>query len=216
VPATRLLHVTVEPHLRVRLAGLVVHRSRLPADQRGPPGAWGLPLTDAEPTVVDCLRVLPVDAARSLVFAAVQRRLVTLKLLTARAALLAGSPGLRAVRARLGELVSGAHSVGEWRPHVVLTAAGIGGWVANQPIMRGDRVLLVPDVRFLDVPLIIEFDGRAYHEAQRAWGRRLPAGPAVRPAGPDRAPGDLDQVVHRPDEVVAAVRQALGRLGRVG
>lgn len=214
LPQTNLLHVLVDPGRRVLVAGLVGHRCGLPAGQLGRPGPWGLPLPDAERVVLDSLRLLSVGDGRTLAFAAVQRRLVTVESLGARTALLAGSPGLRTVRARLAELGTGAHSVGEWRLHRVLLAAGIRGWVANQPVVVDGRVLLVPDIWFLDVPLLIEFDGRAYHEGERRWGADHERDLLCARLGFTVLRVTWDQVVNRPDEVVAAVRQTLALLRR--
>lgn len=53
-------------------------------------------------------------------------------------------------------------SFGERELHRLLQRHRVTGWVANQPIHVGGRIV-VPDVRFVDRRLIIEFDGREFH-----------------------------------------------------
>jgi very-short-patch-repair endonuclease len=53
-------------------------------------------------------------------------------------------------------------SYAELKLHRILREAGITGWVANRPIAIRGR-LLWPDLRFLGVKLVIEFEGREVH-----------------------------------------------------
>ena len=53
-------------------------------------------------------------------------------------------------------------SYAELRLHRILLAAGITGWVANQPVQAGKSVVW-PDVLFLGTRLVLEFDGRETH-----------------------------------------------------
>ncbi len=117
---------------------------------------------------------------------------------------LSGTPHQRARREVVTAAMRNPWSFAELRLHQILVAAGITGWVANQPINCQGTV--IPDVRFLAVKLIIEFDGRSSHEqrflADRERQNRLEAaGFRVIRFGWEH----LDQ----PDYVAITVRQAL-------
>ena len=59
-------------------------------------------------------------------------------------------------------------SYAELRLHHILRAARIDGWVANRPIeVRGRRYW--PDVRFKRRKLVLEFDGREFHDTSSAF-----------------------------------------------
>lgn len=76
---------------------------------------------------------------------------------------LAGTPDQPARRAVVHDAMRSPWSFGELQLHKILTHAGIRGWVANQPL-RCAGIIVIPDVRFLHVRLVIEFDGRSIHE----------------------------------------------------
>lgn len=55
-------------------------------------------------------------------------------------------------------------SYAELRLHRILRAAGIVGWVANEPLVLQGRDLR-PDVLFRGAKVVIEFDGREVHNS---------------------------------------------------
>lgn len=213
-PTAPVVHVTSPCRVHARVAGVLEHRSWLADDEivgLGPAVAR-LPVTDPVRTVLDCMATLPLEAARTLAFAAVQRSLVTVGGLDAGLARFRGRPGVRLMRERVAELRSGAHSVGEWRLHEVLRLAGIGGWEANAPIVVEGRVVAVADVLFQQARLIVEFDGRRFHEGldRRRYDRsrdRLLVG-----LGYTVLRFEWADVVQRPDQVAREIRAVLARL----
>lgn len=102
------------------------------------------------------------DAGRALCEALRQRLVRTDELPTVLASL-AGTRDQAARRVVVHDAMRNPWSFGELQLHKVLSRAGISGWVANRPI-RCAGVTVIPDIRFLNVKLVIEFDGRGVHE----------------------------------------------------
>lgn len=73
------------------------------------------------------------------------------------------SPNQAARRPIVRDAMRNPWSFGELQLHKVLSEAGIHGWVANRPV-RCAGTSVIPDIRFLHVKLVIEFDGRSIHE----------------------------------------------------
>ena len=97
----------------------------------------------------------------------------------------------------------------EWRLHQLLHRAGIRGWQANVRLDDLDGVPLVVDVLFGELKVVLEVDGRRAHDgpvafvADRRRIRRLTA------MGYLVLPITWDDLVHRPDELIAQIRVVL-------
>lgn len=94
----------------------------------------------------------------------------------------------------------------------LLGRAGLVGWVANfeQVIITGRRVVI--DVAFPDVRLAIEVDGWAHHvDRARFVGDRVRKRALVA-EGWTVIEVTWDDLMNRPDEVVAEIRRILLRL----
>ena len=76
-----------------------------------------------------------------------------------------GNPQRKAVVRRA---MSNPWSFAEARLHDLLDGAGIGGWVANEPLWVAG-VLLFPDVLFAYDRLVLEFDGEAVHSGHEQF-----------------------------------------------
>jgi very-short-patch-repair endonuclease len=118
---------------------------------------------------------------------------------------LAGTPHQPARRAVVLDAMRNPWSFGELQLHKILISAGIHGWVANRPLRCGGATV-IPDIRFLHVKLVIEFDGRSVHQqrfiADRERQNRLEA------AGFRVIRFGWEHLDH-PDYIVATVRTAL-------
>ncbi|HOC14613.1 MAG TPA: DUF559 domain-containing protein [Propionicimonas sp.] len=73
-----------------------------------------------------------------------------------------GTPGNRRRTRAVTLAADNPWSFAEARLHRLLRDAGIGGWVANRPILVRGR-WIAPDVRFEREHLVLEFDGEAVH-----------------------------------------------------
>ena len=193
---------------RAARKGCAVHRSDLPADDRvEKAGVW---LTTALRTVLDLCRSLPLHEAVAVSDSALRRGLVTVEELTA--ALRDLPPGVGRARVakalRLIDPQSGSvleslcrvllHSAGlapEATQHVVRTAAG--HWIG--------RV----DFAWPSARLIVETDGFAFHADRATYRKDRRRGNALVLAGWRVLRFSWEDVVHQPDEVLAAVRVAL-------
>jgi very-short-patch-repair endonuclease len=155
----------VVPTSQRRLLNLVPHRYHLdPADVVR---QAGVAVTSLRRTVLDCLGLLPRQAAEELLVWTQTRRLATCAEL---AALLKAGPrqvGNRQRRDLLALIADGAMSVAEQRLHRILRAALIRGWLADAPVSDRHGSIGVADVLFPAERVLIEVDGMAYHAAAR-------------------------------------------------
>lgn len=103
-----------------------------------------------------------IDEGRALC-EALRQRLVRSDELAAILESLAGTPDQAARKKAVRDAMRSPWSFGELQLHKILIRAGIQDWVANDPV-RCAGIIVIPDVRFLHVKLVIEFDGRNIHE----------------------------------------------------
>lgn len=81
-----------------------------------------------------------------------------------------GRPGNDIRRRLLRDVKSGGCSPLERDGHALLRQGGLTNWVANKRILIAG-VPVVPDLRFRDRMLVIEFDGFTYHSSREAFER---------------------------------------------
>lgn len=136
----RVIHRLIAPEQVVRAGGLRVAAASLAAAE--------LAATDEGRAACEALRLGLASHAE----------------LMAATATLAGSRGQRERALVIAACRDNPWSFAELRLHGILRAAGIRGWVANQPVRLGGRTYQ-PDVRFRSRPVVIEVDGRATHQA---------------------------------------------------
>ncbi|MGC3954021.1 MAG: DUF559 domain-containing protein [Propionicimonas sp.] len=96
------------------------------------------------------------------VFTALRERNLTSDLLIGALDCFRGSRGQRERQRIVDQAALNPWSFAEALLQGLLIAAGITGWVANRPIRLNGKTYY-PDIRFVEKPLIIEFDGEAYH-----------------------------------------------------
>jgi very-short-patch-repair endonuclease len=123
-----------------------------------------------------------------------------------------GRPGLVNLRALLSELdpQHPARSKLEVLTRRLLVAHGLGGFVRELPLPAGERRFAY-DFAYVDERVILEVNGRRWHDDpadferdQRKWS--VPARHGFR-----LVLATWETVTHRPDQLVAELRQALGR-----
>ena len=116
-----------------------------------------------------CLDVAASDRGEA-IFEALRRRLVTPGGLEATLPAFAHTPG-NAVRRQVADrAMTNPWSFAEALLHALLDAAGITGWVANQPV-RLDGELLFPDAWFPEERVVLEFDGESVHSTHDQFER---------------------------------------------
>lgn len=167
VPAGGPEHAIAGPRLR-SLRDLVVHRVDLPEADVRRAGPAGPAVTTVQRSALDCLRVLPCDAADRLLAWCLTRGVLSRDDL--RSAVLAGF-GRHGTPALLGALRrsrTGALSAAERRLHGLLTGAGIVGWRANVPVSDAAGTFAVVDVLFVTQRLV----SRSTAGPRTAPGRR--------------------------------------------
>lgn len=195
---------------RLTRVGVTIHRRDLGPDERvSRDGVW---VTSALRTVLDLCRSLPLAEAVAVTDSALRHDLVTVEELTAALVELpAGRGRPRLARAlRLVDPASG--SVLESLCRVLLVQAGIGPEESQLVIrsVRG-RVLGRVDFAWPSARLVVETDGFAFHADRTSYRNDRRRTNDLVLAGWRVLRFSWEDVVHHPDEVVAAVRTALER-----
>ncbi len=202
-------HVTVDPRRNLRAAGIEIHQHPLAAADVV--DLNGLHVTSRMRTVVDVLASIALVDARTFYYRAVQRDWLRRVELAEAVRHRTGWRGTPQLLQLLAESVDGAHSWLEARLILLLKSAGIRGWVANAPVSDASGLIGIADILFPGARLIIEVDGRRYHDADRFQSDRTRQNRLVR-AGYTVLRFTYDDIVRRPEHVVRVVQQTLAAL----
>ena len=188
--------------------GARVHRSDLDADERvHREGLW---VTTALRTVLDLCRSLPLGEAVAAADSALRRGLVTVDELTSALCRLPPGVGRARVAAVLRLVDPESGSVLESLCRVLLRQAGLAPEQTQLVVhtAAGRRIGRV-DFAWPSARLVVETDGFAFHADRRAFREDRRRGNALVLAGWRVLRFSWEDVVHHPDDVVAAVREAL-------
>jgi very-short-patch-repair endonuclease len=204
------LHATASRGQHRRIEGLVVHRAALsPDDVVAIEGR--LPATSLGRTLVDCLLAWEPDRSRHLLTEALRRRVVDEAALARLVRDSAGRHGHAAAVRALREVCRGAWSDGEVRLHALFRRARLPGWVANAAVVDAEGLIGYADVLFRVERVVVELDGRTYHDDPVAFQRDRARQNRLVLAGYTVLRFTWHDVVQRPDHVLAVVRGALAR-----
>jgi hypothetical protein len=202
-------HVTVgRDRSRCHHGGTRVHQVDLEAEE------WverdGLRVTTVLRTLLDLCRLLPSAEAVVAVDSALRQGLVTVEELTAALRRLPAGRGRDRVALVLRDVDPRSGSVLESLFRVLLVRAGLPAPV-TQRVVRGKDGRRIGRVDFAwpDCRLVVESDGFAFHADRRGYRADRRRGNALVLAGWRVLRFSWEDVVDRPDEVVAAVRAAL-------
>jgi hypothetical protein len=164
-PSRSPLHVTAPVSSRRERAGITIHRTSVDATQLRV--VRGIPVTDVQRTCIDLIAMLPREQGRSLAFRARQQGWLDaadLDQALQRRKGWHGTPRLVDVR----PLFAGsAHSVAEWLLHEILRQIPGLVWRANATVRTSGGRRPVVDVLVEGVRLVLEVDGRAFHDGDR-------------------------------------------------
>lgn len=193
---------------RVARPGAVVHRSDLAdGERRQRDGLW---LTSPLRTVLDLCRSLPLHEAVAVIDSALRRGLVTVEELTAGLCELPPGRGRQRVARVLRLMDPQSGSVLESLCRVLLVQAGLAP-EQTQLVVRtsAGRWIGRVDFAWTSVRLVVETDGFAFHADRASYRKDRRRGNALVLAGWRVLRFSWEDVVHHPEEVVDAVRQAL-------
>ena len=203
-------HVTVaRDRSRCHHSGTRVHRVDLSADE------WverdGLRVTSVVRTLLDLARLLPPTEAVVAVDSALRQGAVTVEELTAALRRLPAGRGRDRVARVLRDVDPRSGSVLESLCRVLLVQAGLPA-PDTQRVVRGRNGRRIGRVDFAwpDQSLVVETDGFAFHADRRSYRADRRRGNALVFAGWRVLRFSWEDVVERPQDVVAAVREALG------
>lgn len=202
------VHVAVpRDHARRAHPGVTVHRTRLRPDEITQVG--GIWVTGLVRTLFDLARSLPVDQAVAVVDSALRKRRVTVEALVGALRALPpgrGRPRISRVLALVDPL---SGSVLESLFRVLVVLAGLAPPESQLHIRSRGRLIGRVDFAWQEARLVVETDGFAFHADRRAYRADRRRGNALVLAGWRVLRFSWEDVVHRPDVVVAQVRAAL-------
>lgn len=207
VPADPELHVIAERNRRIRIPGLRAHRIEVRESEMVL--VDGIVVTDLVRTVADLLLWLPEEAGRAMLTDALRRRLCTIDEVRRQLVRMGVRHGRDRAWSVLADLAASPYSEGEVKVHRLLRRARIEGWVANAAVHDGEGLIGYVDLLFEDSKVVVEFDGRAFHSDEVAFQRDRTRQNRLILAGYIPLRFTWDDVVHRPEHVVAEIRAAL-------
>jgi very-short-patch-repair endonuclease len=184
-------------------AGITIRRG--PIDDHDIVLRDGLLLTSRPCTLVDCLRVVPFRMGVALLDRALQQNWLTFDDLVHRTQQLVARPGVATLVRHIRVAGPGTRSEGERKLASLLRRAGLVGWLANFPL-DGVGVL---DFAFAGQRVAIEIDGRAWHSSGNRFQSDRSRQNRLVLLGWTVLRFTWDDLVHRPDDVIRQVRQAL-------
>lgn len=170
--------------------------------------ADGIRITSPDRTVFDCLRLLPEDAALTVLDQALRRGWTRRNELLQRIETHAARHGTaRAKRLLLG--ATGTRSAAERLAVTLLRRAGITGWVANAEIHDRAGLVGYGDLVFRHARLVVEIDGWAYHSDRERFQRDRTRQNRLVAAGWTVLRFTWDDLTTRPDEFLSAVAEMI-------
>lgn len=203
-------HIVVIAHKPYRgLDGVTILRrpDTTASDRPGEPS-----FVPAREALIDCLTVLPAGLGADLLDAALQKRYVSPVELTRDITGRLGKGRLNSagLRALLERATSGSRSEAEHRMARLLRRSGTGPWVPNHPLHGSNgRVVAELDFAHLGLRIAIEVDGRAFHSDRRSFEGDRWRQNALSVDGWLVLRFTWEQIVNRPDEVVAVILAAV-------
>jgi very-short-patch-repair endonuclease len=187
--------------------GVVVRQ--VPATPTDEWNSKGLPLADPFQSVTDALATLPVPQADALFAWLASRRLIRSYALDRAVEAYRNRSGRRQLQKYRTYLESGATSELELRLHLLLNNAKLHGWTANTPVRVDGKIVASADVLFEKKKVIIEVDGFATHNSERAFGRDRERFRILQAAGYQVLPFTWHDIVDQPDQTLAMIMAAL-------
>ena len=186
--------------------GIRVHRTRLldDLDRR----FWKrIPVTSPARTVLDCAAVLPERRVRRLVREAFARRLVSLDELVAILRRLGPRRGSRRLASVVAAGFLPTRSVLEDVVLALFERGGLARPDVNVPLRLAGRVV-VPDFRWPAERLVVEADGRAYHDHKLAREDDAERQALLEAHGERVVRVTWEQALRRRDQTLARLRAA--------
>ena len=169
----------------------------------------GIPLVDRDRAIVDALRFLPADEARALLHRCLQLRWITPAGLDHWAQRLRGKAGIRNLRAHHLDSIAGSHSQAEALCVRIFRHAKLHGWEANAAVYDAQGLIGYADFLFRGARVVVEIDGREWHvDRERFQSDRTRQNRLIN-ADWRVLRFTWDDLVNRPDAVIAAVNRAI-------
>ena len=205
-------HVTSNSR-RSHVRGIVVHRRSLDEWDWTLSGQ-GIPVTTPIRTALDCLAEFEPEQGASLWAWLSTRRVINRSQLAAAARHRFGCHGTPQLIEILERTRDGAASEAERQVHRLLRRAGLVGWRANVTVIDSSGRRFVVDILFPKERVIIEVDGWVVHGTREAFFADSHRQSRLMAAGYVVFRVTWDDLVNRPDELIANLRAVLKGRGR--
>lgn len=192
---------------RMSRPGVRVHRAVLPPEHLAV--VRGVPATSPVRTVLDLARSLPLAEAVAAADSALRLRLCTYEQLVAAVAALAPSRGRPACRAVLERVDRASGSVLESLCRVVLEDGGLRPFETQLVVRTLRGAVGRVDFAWPEQRVLVEVDGFAFHADRMRYREDRRRTNALVLAGWRVLRFSWEDVLHRPEVVVAQVRAAL-------
>jgi len=194
----------------VRLDGVVVHARDLRAcEVRVVPGHGAIRLTSAAATVVECALTRPLAEGVAVADSALRSGLMSVEELVRAVDAHAGRPGARRLRHVLSLVDPGCESVLESLVRVLLVTHGMLPLSQHLLLTRAGAAVARADFAWPDARLLLECDGRRWHDPADARDRDRRRDNEVVRLGWRVLRVSWDEVVRHPVFVVELIRDAL-------
>lgn len=164
--------------------------------------------TNLRRTALDCLQHLDRSAAERLLAWLRTREILSVADIQEAVRTRRGRWHVSQLRELSEMAAGGALNGGERKLHDLLHAAGLVGWQADQPVVADGQIVARVDILFARERVIVELDGRAFHQDFQRDRERLNR---LTLAGYTVLRFTWHDVTERPRHVVAQIRQALQR-----
>lgn len=192
---------------RASLAGCLLRRADLAASDRAV--VDGIPVTAPVRTVLDLCRVLSLGHAVAAADSALRRRVVTHEQLVDAVASLPPAPGRLRCREVVSRVDAASGSVLESLGRVLFDEAGLRPFETQHPIVTAAGDMVRADVAWPQARLVVELDGFAFHADRATYRSDRRRTNALVLSGWRVLRFSWEDVVGRPEVVVAQVRAAL-------
>jgi very-short-patch-repair endonuclease len=186
-----------------------IHRVRLCAQDVGT--CRGFPVTSVVRTVVDLARSLPLETGSQVMADALRAGRVSVHVLEARIAWLAGCTGIEGARQALARADPKLESVLERELFALLWRAGLNP-VAQFVVTAGGQFVARVDLALPQFRLAIEADGYGTHALRPGFERDREKAALLQLAGWSLLSFTATQIRQRPDWVVAIVLERVRQL----
>lgn len=176
----------------------------------------GIPIVARDRAIVDTIRLLGWNGAKTPLFRGLQLGWVTPTSLFEATEILARCRGNKELKKAAAAAATGSHAESERIAQRIMRRHGFKDFAANYEVHSEFGLLGIVDIAFVEQRLAIEIDGRAWHSDAERFQRDRSRQNALVNAGWTVLRFTWDDLISRPQYVAKTVRKALQGSALVG